>query len=163
MEKFRGVDYYRLRGPRRRTSGWSGTPSGQLRGGEFMPCGGQPPPGRDLPPGPAPASSVSWGCSGPRLTGYGCAGLNNVAYGPSCRSWSGATRACAPSPRSERLVIFSHPWLRSRPKDRWLPALQRGAAIGCFGLTEPDHGSDPGDEHRAVSQHRYMLQGRSSE
>ena len=60
------------------------------------------------------------------------------------------------------LVMYPiHRYGSDAQKDRWLPALQRGAAIGCFGLTEPDHGSDPGGmATRAVRQgDEYVLNG----
>ena len=60
------------------------------------------------------------------------------------------------------LVMYPiHRFGSDAQKDRWLPALQQGAAIGCFGLTEPDHGSDPGGmATRAVRQgDHYVLNG----
>src|SRR6185295_7773262 len=60
------------------------------------------------------------------------------------------------------LVMYPiHRFGSEAQKDRWLPALQQGAAIGCFGLTEPDHGSDPGGmATRAVRQgDHYVLNG----
>src|SRR5262249_57217543 len=60
------------------------------------------------------------------------------------------------------LVMYPiHRFGSDAQKDRWLPVLQRGAAIGCFGLTEPDHGSDPGGMKTRAVRHGddYVLNG----
>jgi glutaryl-CoA dehydrogenase len=78
--------------------------------------------------------------------GYGCAGLSNVAYGlmnqelergdSGLRSFASVTAS---------LVIYPILTFGSEAqKDRWIPALAAGEALGCWGLTEPDHGSNPG-------------------
>src|SRR3954469_17122274 len=77
---------------------------------------------------------------------YGCANMNNVAYGlvmqelergdSGIRSFVSVQGA---------LVMFPiHAFGSDAQKKKWLPLLARGEKIGCFGLTEPDHGSDPG-------------------
>ncbi len=76
---------------------------------------------------------------------YGCAGMNNVAYGlvmqelergdSGIRSFASVQSALVMYP------IFTYG--SERQKETWLPKLARGEKIGCFGLTEPDHGSDP--------------------
>ena len=83
------------------------------------------------------------GLFGANLHGYGCAGMNNVAYGlvmqeleagdSGLRSFASVQGALVMYP------IFSYG--SEAQKERWLPALANGSAIGCFGLTEPDFGS----------------------
>lgn len=85
------------------------------------------------------------GVFGMTLDGYGCAGASAVAYGAAMleleRGDSGL-RSFASVQGS--LVMFPiHAYGSAEQKDRWLPRLARGEAIGCFGLTEPDAGSDP--------------------
>ena len=66
--------------------------------------------------------------------------------GSSCRSSSAATRACARSPRCRARCACTpihDVRLRGAEAERWLPGMARGEAIGCFGLTEPDFGSNP--------------------
>jgi glutaryl-CoA dehydrogenase len=103
------------------------------------------------------------GVFGANLHGYGCAGLNNVAYGlimqelergdSGLRSFVSVQGA---------LVMYPIHAFGSEPqKERWLPRLAKGEAIGCFGLTEPDAGSDPG-RLRMRASHRgdgYVLNG----
>jgi glutaryl-CoA dehydrogenase len=86
------------------------------------------------------------GFLGAPLEGYGCAGLNPVAYGltmielekvdSGLRSFASVQTALAMWP------IYAYG--SEEQKQRWLPAMARGEAIGCFGLTEPNSGSDPG-------------------
>jgi glutaryl-CoA dehydrogenase len=86
------------------------------------------------------------GLFGPTLEGYGCAGLNNVAYGlimQELERGDSGLRSFA-SVQSGLVMYPIHRWGSDEQKDRWLPALARAEAIGCFGLTEPDGGSDPG-------------------
>src|SRR5438093_1328105 len=95
---------------------------------------------RDLVP-----AMAAMGLLGSNLHGYGCAGLNNVAYGlimqelergdSGLRSFVSVQGALCMYP----IFAFGSP----EQKERWLPALARGEAVGCFGLTEPDAGSDP--------------------
>ncbi len=77
---------------------------------------------------------------------YGCAGLNNVAYGLMMleleRGDSGV-RSFA-SVQSALVMYPIYAFGSDEQKDRWLPKLAQGTAIGCFGLTEPDYGSNPG-------------------
>jgi glutaryl-CoA dehydrogenase len=85
------------------------------------------------------------GLLGMHLTGYGCAGLGPVAYGVACRE----LEACDSGLRSAASVqgsLAMYPIWKygsDAQKDEWLPRMAAGEAIGCFGLTEPDHGSDP--------------------
>ena len=85
------------------------------------------------------------GLFGANLQGYGCAGMNNVAYGlimqelergdSGLRSFASVQGALCMYPIS----AFGS----EEQKQRWLPAMAKGEAIGCFGLTEPDFGSNP--------------------
>jgi glutaryl-CoA dehydrogenase len=85
------------------------------------------------------------GLLGMHLTGYGCAGLGPVAYGVACRE----LEACDSGLRSAASVqgsLAMYPIWKygsDAQKDEWLPQMVKGSAIGCFGLTEADHGSDP--------------------
>jgi glutaryl-CoA dehydrogenase len=85
------------------------------------------------------------GMLGMHLTGYGCAGVGAIAYGVACRE----LEACDSGLRSAASVqgsLTMYPIWRfgsEEQKSEWLPRMAAGEAIGCFGLTEPDHGSDP--------------------
>ena len=93
------------------------------------------------------------GMFGANLEGYGCAGLGPVAYGlimQELERGDSGLRSCA-SVQGSLVMWPIHAFGSEEQKERWLPPLQQGKAIGCFGLTEPDHGSDPvGMETRAV-------------
>ncbi len=86
------------------------------------------------------------GLLGMHLTGYGCAGTGPVAYGVACRE----LEACDSGLRSAASVqgsLAMYPIWKygsDEQKTEWLPRMAAGEAVGCFGLTEPDHGSDPG-------------------
>jgi len=86
------------------------------------------------------------GFLGANLEGYGCPGLNNVSYGLICQELErgdSAVRSFCSVQGS--LVMFPiHAYGTEAQKEKWLPRLASGKAIGCFGLTEPDHGSNPG-------------------
>jgi glutaryl-CoA dehydrogenase len=87
------------------------------------------------------------GMLGMHLTGYGCAGMGAIAYGVACRE----LEACDSGLRSLVSVqgsLAMYPIWRygsEEQKQEWLPRMAAGEAIGCFGLTEPDQGSDPGN------------------
>jgi glutaryl-CoA dehydrogenase len=103
------------------------------------------------------------GVFGATLKGYGCAGLNHVAYGlimQELERGDSGLRSCA-SVQSGLVMYPIWSYGSEAQKERWLPAMARGEKIGCFGLTEPDHGSDPGGmKTRAHRQgDRYVLQG----
>lgn len=87
----------------------------------------------------------SLGLLGMHLEGHGCAGLSAVDYGLACLELE-ATDSGVRSLVSVQgsLAMFAiHRWGTEEQKERWLPSMATGEAIGCFGLTEPDHGSDP--------------------
>ncbi len=77
---------------------------------------------------------------------YGCAGMNNVAYGLTMqeleRGDSGVRSFASVQSALVMYPIFAYG--SDKQKDNWLPRLAKGDAIGCFGLTEPDYGSNPG-------------------
>jgi glutaryl-CoA dehydrogenase len=85
------------------------------------------------------------GLLGSNLAGYGCAGLNNVAYGLAMqeleRGDSGIRSFC--SVQGSLCMYPIHAFGSEAQKTRWLPKMARGEVIGCFGLTEPDFGSNP--------------------
>jgi glutaryl-CoA dehydrogenase len=86
------------------------------------------------------------GLFGPNLEGHGCAGLNNVCYGLICQELERADAGVRSFVSVQgSLVMFPiHAYGSEEQKEYWLPKLAAGEAIGCFGLTEPDGGSDPG-------------------
>lgn len=85
------------------------------------------------------------GLLGPTLEGYGCAGVNYVSYGLIAREVervdSGYRSAC--SVQSSLVMYPIHTFGTDPVKDKFLPGLATGELVGCFGLTEPDAGSDP--------------------
>jgi glutaryl-CoA dehydrogenase len=86
------------------------------------------------------------GLLGMHLTGYGCAGMGPVAYGVACRELEAADSGLR-SLVSVQGSLAMYPISRygsDAQKEEWLPRMAAGDAIGCFGLTEPDYGSDPG-------------------
>ncbi len=86
------------------------------------------------------------GLFGPTLQDYGCAGLNNVAYGlimQELERGDSGLRSFA-SVQSSLVMYPIHTWGSDEQKQQWLPEMARGKAIGCYGLTEPGGGSDPG-------------------
>ena len=89
---------------------------------------------------------ASVGLLGMHLTGYGCAGASAVAYGLACLELeagdSGVRSLVSVQGSLAMFAIWKYG--SDEHKDRWLPGMAAGDLIGCFGLTEPDHGSDPG-------------------
>lgn len=85
------------------------------------------------------------GVLGMHLDGYGCAGMSATAYGLAClelEAVDSGIRSLVSVQGS--LAMFSiHHWGSEEQKQEWLPRMAAGAAIGCFGLTEPDFGSNP--------------------
>jgi len=85
------------------------------------------------------------GLLGMHLEGYGCAGASAVAYGLAClelEAGDSGVRSLV-SVQGSLAMFAIWKWGSEEQKQRWLPAMAAGDAIGCFGLTEPDHGSDP--------------------
>jgi glutaryl-CoA dehydrogenase len=85
------------------------------------------------------------GLLGMHLTGYGCAGMGPVAYGVACRELEAADSGLRSLVSVQGSLAMFPIWKYGSPeqKEEWLPRMAAGDAIGCFGLTEPDHGSDP--------------------
>ena len=143
MEKFRGVDYYGVeillsdeeRMVRDAVRDWVEA--------EFLPLITEHHRAGTFPMAVVPQLG-ELGIFGATLKGYGCAGLSNVAYGlimQELERGDSGLRSFA-SVQSGLVMYPIHRYGSDAQKDRWLPALQQGTAIGCFGLTEPDHGSD---------------------
>lgn len=86
------------------------------------------------------------GLLGATLEGYGCAGVNHVCYGIIGREMERADSAyrSAVSVQSSLVMYPIHTFGSEEQRQQFLPAMARGESVGCFGLTEPDHGSDPG-------------------
>src|SRR6478672_5676337 len=88
----------------------------------------------------------SLGVLGMHLEGYGCAGTNATAYGLACLELeagdSGLRSLVSVQGSLAMFAIWKHG--SEEQKNEWLPRMASGEAIGCFGLTEPDAGSDPG-------------------
>ncbi len=85
------------------------------------------------------------GFLGASLQGYGCAGIGPVAYGlilQELERGDSAVRSFA-SVQGSLVMYAIHAFGSEAQKARWLPVLAAGEAVGCFGLTEPDYGSDP--------------------
>ena len=87
------------------------------------------------------------GLLGSSIDGYDCAGLNSICYGLICRELERGDSGLRSfvSVQSSLVMFPIHAYGSDEQKDRWLPAMARGEAIGCFGLTEPQGGSDPGN------------------
>jgi glutaryl-CoA dehydrogenase len=85
------------------------------------------------------------GLFGMHLTGYGCAGTGPVAYGVACRELEAADSGVRSVASVQGSLAMFPIWNygSEEQKEEWLPRMAAGDAIGCFGLTEPDHGSDP--------------------
>ncbi|MFI6785270.1 acyl-CoA dehydrogenase family protein [Micromonospora sp. NPDC050276] len=85
------------------------------------------------------------GLLGMHLTGYGCAGASAVAYGLACQELEAGDSGVRSLVSVQGSLAMYAIWRygSEEQKQRWLPSMATGEAIGCFGLTEPDHGSDP--------------------
>src|ERR1700736_5539956 len=103
------------------------------------------------------------GFFGANLQGYGCAGMSNVAYGLMTQELERGDSGLRSfvSVQSALVMYPIYAYGNEAQKDKWLPLLARGKAIGCFGLTEPQFGSNPGGMlTRAVKKgDSYILNG----
>ncbi|CEM14594.1 unnamed protein product [Vitrella brassicaformis CCMP3155] len=103
------------------------------------------------------------GLLGPTLPDYGCAGASSVAYGLIAREIERVDSGYRSmfSVQSSLVMLPIHSYGTDAQKGKYLPALASGELIGAFGLTEPDHGSDPsGMKTKAVKQgSEYVLSG----
>jgi len=88
----------------------------------------------------------SLGLLGMHLEGYGCAGTSAVAYGIACRELEAVDSGLRSfvSVQGSLAMYAIHKWGSEEHRQEWLPRMATGDALGCFGLTEPDAGSDPG-------------------
>ena len=99
------------------------------------------------------------GYLGANLKGYGCAGLNNVAYGlimQELERGDSGVRSFV-SVQGALVMYPIYAFGSEEQKQKWLPELQSGRAIGCFGLTEPDFGSNPGGMRTRAKKRRGPL------
>lgn len=85
------------------------------------------------------------GLLGMHLDGYGCAGASAVAYGLACLELEAGDSGLRSLVSVQGSLAMYAIWRygTEQHKQRWLPPMAAGETIGCFGLTEPDHGSDP--------------------
>ncbi|MCL6566150.1 MAG: acyl-CoA dehydrogenase family protein [Acidobacteriia bacterium] len=103
------------------------------------------------------------GFLGANLTGYGCAGMSNVEYGlvmQELERGDSGLRSFV-SVQSALVMYPIYTYGSEAQKEKWLPRLQSGKAIGCFGLTEPQFGSNPGGMLTRARRKgdRYILNG----
>ncbi len=103
------------------------------------------------------------GFLGANLQGYGCAGVNPLAYGllnQELEAGDAGIRSFV-SVQSSLVMYAIYTFGSEEQKEKWLPCMAKGEKIGCFGLSEPDAGSNPvGMRSRAVKTDRgYVLQG----
>jgi glutaryl-CoA dehydrogenase len=100
----------------------------------------------DLPSRDLAREMGELGLLGMHLRGYGCAGTNAVSYGLACLELEAADsgiRSLA-SVQGSLAMFAIHRFGSETHREEWLPRMATGELIGCFGLTEPDAGSDPG-------------------
>ena len=94
------------------------------------------------------------GFFGASLKGYGCAGMSNVEYGlvtQELERGDSGVRSFV-SVQSALVMYPIYAFGSDEQKNTWLPAMQKGEKLGCFGLTEPDFGSNPGRHADARTQ-----------
>ena len=106
----------------------------------------------------------SIGALGMHLEGYGCAGASAVQYGLACLELEAADSGLRSlvSVQGSLAMYAIHRWGSEQQRQQWLPGMAAGEIIGCFGLTEPDHGSDPASM-RTHAEHEgsdWVLNGR---
>ena len=107
----------------------------------------------------------SLGVLGMHLEGYGCAGMSAVDYGLAClelEATDSGLRSLV-SVQGSLAMYAIWRWGSEEQKQEWLPRMAAGEAIGCFGLTEPDHGSDPASMRTRARQDAggdWILEGR---
>ncbi|MGH9490527.1 MAG: acyl-CoA dehydrogenase family protein, partial [Terriglobales bacterium] len=103
------------------------------------------------------------GFFGASLQGYGCAGLSHVEYGLVMQELERADSGLRSfvSVQSALVMYPIHAFGSDEQKNAWLPKLQSGAVLGCFGLTEPDFGSNPGGMRTRARRdgNEYVLNG----
>jgi len=159
---FKGIDYYGIEGDLSGESRMIRDAVRQFVDREFLPCV------RDhYRAGTFPLHLVpklgEMGLLGANLKGFGLPGIDSVSYGlvmQELERGDSGLRSLA-SVQGALAMYPIHTFGSEEQKERWLPPLGTGKAIGCFGLTEPDHGSDPaGMKTRAVRDGKgYILNG----
>ena len=94
------------------------------------------------------------GLLGMHLKGYGCADMGPIAYGVTCREMEAADSGLRSLVSVQGSLAMFPIWKygSEEQKNEWLPRMAAGQAIGCFGLTEPDHGSDPSSMKTRATQ-----------
>lgn len=106
---------------------------------------------------------ASMGLLGMHLDGYGCPGLSAVCYGLACQELEAGDSGIRSFVSVQGSLVMFPIWKfgSEEQKQRWLPKMARGEAIGCFGLTEPDSGSDPGSMQTRATRDgdTYILNG----
>jgi len=104
------------------------------------------------------------GLLGMHLEGYGCAGTNAVSYGLACLELEAGDSGLRSfvSVQGSLAMFPIHAYGSEEQREHWLPQMSAGTAIGCFGLTEPDSGSDPGSmtTHARRDGDDWILNGR---
>jgi len=103
------------------------------------------------------------GLLGMHLSGYGCAGASAVAYGLACMELEAADSGVRSLVSVQGSLAMFAIWRygSATQKQEWLPRMASGEVLGCFGLTEPDHGSDPASMATRARRHGddWVLQG----
>jgi glutaryl-CoA dehydrogenase len=145
MSGFSGVDYYEIEGLLSEEERMSRDVARVFTDEQILPVISQHFREGTFPTGLIRRMGVL-GFLGANLQGYGCAGINHVAYGlimQELERGDSAVRSFA-SVQGSLVMYPIHAFGSDAQKERWLPQLAAGEAVGCFGLTEPDFGSDPG-------------------
>src|SRR5579875_3873713 len=103
------------------------------------------------------------GLLGMHLEGYGCAGMSAVCYGLACQELEAGDSGLRSfvSVQGSLAMFPIYAFGSEEQKQRWLPRMARGEVIGCFGLTEPDFGSDAGSMQTSARRdgNSYILNG----
>ncbi len=145
MEKFRGVDYYEIEELFTEQERMVRDTARAFVDEEVLPVIRAHHRAGTFPTALIPKMGAL-GFFGANLKGYGCAGISNVAYGlmmQELERGDSSIRSCA-SVQGALVMYPIYAFGSEAQKERWIPRLASGEAVGCFGLTEPDHGSDPG-------------------
>ncbi len=145
MEKFRGVDYYEIEELFTEQERMVRDTARAFVDEEVLPVIRAHHRAGTFPTALIPKMGAL-GFFGANLKGYGCAGISNVAYGlmmQELERGDSSIRSCA-SVQGALVMYPIHAFGSEAQKERWIPELASGEVVGCFGLTEPDHGSDPG-------------------
>ena len=144
MGGFAGVDYYEIEGLLSEEERMSRDVARLFTDEQILPVVTQ-----HFREGTFPTSLIrkmgEMGFLGANLQGFGCAGVSNVAYGlimQELERGDSGVRSFV-SVQGSLVMYPIHTFGSEAQKERWLPRLAAGEAVGCFGLTEPDAGSDP--------------------